>query len=89
MGLAKNMTAYGIAAIAHNLRKGAKFLTLYGQPDPNYARQLRFKPRNGTTNQAKLSISNCKIRKQLFKMGVYLKRDNIKLENRPYTEVSK
>ena len=33
MGLAKNMTAYGIAAIAHNLRKGAKFLTLYGLPD--------------------------------------------------------
>ena len=37
MGLAKNMTAYGIAAIAHNLRKGAKFLSLYGLPDPNYA----------------------------------------------------
>ena len=36
MGLAKNMTAYGIAAIAHNVRKGAKFLTLYGLPDPNY-----------------------------------------------------
>ena len=34
MGVAKNMTAYGIAAIAHNLRKGAKFLTLYGLPDP-------------------------------------------------------
>ena len=28
MGLAKNMTAYGIAAIAHNVRKGAKFLIL-------------------------------------------------------------
>ena len=37
MGLAKNMTAYGIAAIAHNIRKGAKFLTLYGLPDQNYA----------------------------------------------------
>ena len=37
MGLAKNMTAYGIAAIAHNVRKGAKFLTLYGRPDPNCA----------------------------------------------------
>ena len=37
MGLAKNMTAYGIAAIAHNLRKGANFLTLYGLPDKNYA----------------------------------------------------
>ena len=66
VGLAKNRTAYGIAAIAHNLRKGANFLTLYSQPDPNYARQLRLKPRNGTTNQAKLSISKCKIRKQLI-----------------------
>jgi len=37
MGLAKNMTAYGIAAIVHNLRKGANFLSLYGLPDPNYA----------------------------------------------------
>ena len=36
MGLAKNMTAYGIAAIAHNVRKGAKFLTLYGLPHSNY-----------------------------------------------------
>jgi IS5 family transposase len=32
-GLAKKMTACGIAAIAHNVRKGAKFLTLYGLPD--------------------------------------------------------
>ena len=37
MGLAKNRTAYGIAAIVHNIRKGAKFLTLYGLPNPNYA----------------------------------------------------
>jgi IS5 family transposase len=37
MGLAKNMTAYGIAAIAHNVRKGGKFLTLYGLPDPTCA----------------------------------------------------
>ena len=37
MGLAKNMTAYGIAAIAHNVRKGAKFLTLYGLTDQSYA----------------------------------------------------
>ena len=37
MVLAKNMTAYGIAAIAHNVRKWAKFLTLYGLPDPNCA----------------------------------------------------
>ena len=63
MGLAKNMTAYGIAAIAHNLRKGAKFLTLYGLPDPNYARKVRLKPRNGAINHAKLSISNYKIDK--------------------------
>jgi IS5 family transposase len=37
MGLAKNMTVYGIAAIAYNLRKGDKFLTRYSLPDPNYA----------------------------------------------------
>ena len=37
MGLAKNMTAYGIVVIAHNVRKGAKFLTLYRGPDPTYA----------------------------------------------------
>jgi IS5 family transposase len=36
MGLAKNMTTYGIAAVAHNVRKGAKFLTLYGLPHSNY-----------------------------------------------------
>jgi IS5 family transposase len=36
-GIGQNKTAYGIAAIAHNLRKGAKFLTLCGLPDPNYA----------------------------------------------------
>tara|TARA_B100000768_G_scaffold70368_1_gene67537 strand:- start:3300 stop:3518 length:219 start_codon:yes stop_codon:yes gene_type:complete len=36
-GTGQNMTAYGIAAIAHNLHKGAKFLTLYGLPEPNYA----------------------------------------------------
>ena len=37
MGLAKNMTTYGIAAIAHNVRKGAKFLNLYGFPDKSSA----------------------------------------------------
>ena len=37
MGLAKNMTTYGIAAIAHNIRKGAKFLTLHGLPDQSSA----------------------------------------------------
>jgi len=30
MGLVKNMTFYGLAAIALNIRKGAKFLALYG-----------------------------------------------------------
>lgn len=34
MGLAKNTTFYGLAAMAANIRKGAKFLTLYGLPDP-------------------------------------------------------
>ena len=29
-GLAKNMAFYGLAAIAHNIRKGACFLRLYG-----------------------------------------------------------
>jgi transposase, IS5 family len=38
MGLTKNMTAYGIAATAHNLRKGAKFLILCGLPYPNNVR---------------------------------------------------
>ncbi|MFT6045251.1 MAG: IS5 family transposase [Arenicella sp.] len=33
MGLAKNVSFYGLAAIAANVRKGAKFLTLYGLPD--------------------------------------------------------
>ncbi len=37
MGLAKNATAYGIAAMALNIRKGAKFLRLYGLPEPSYA----------------------------------------------------
>lgn len=36
MGLAKNATVYGLAAIAANIRKGAKFLLLYGLPDPGY-----------------------------------------------------
>ena len=33
MGLPKNLTFYGLAAIAHNIAKGAKFLRLYGLPD--------------------------------------------------------
>ena len=37
MGLAKNATVYGLAAMAANIRKGAKFLRLYGVPEPNYA----------------------------------------------------
>jgi IS5 family transposase len=36
MGLAKNATVYGLAAMAANLRKGAKFLTEYGLPEPSY-----------------------------------------------------
>lgn len=34
MGLAKNATVYGLAAMAANIRKGAKFLMRYGLPDP-------------------------------------------------------
>ena len=34
LGLAKNLTFYGLAAIAHNIRKGGKFLILYGLPEP-------------------------------------------------------
>ncbi|KAF3982855.1 MAG: hypothetical protein HFP81_10345 [Methylococcales symbiont of Hymedesmia sp. n. MRB-2018] len=37
MGLGKNATVYGLAAMAANIRKGAKFLTLYGIPEPSYA----------------------------------------------------
>ena len=37
MGLAKNTTVYGLAAIAANIRKGAKFLALYGLPSPSHA----------------------------------------------------
>jgi len=36
LGLAKNATAYGLAAMAASMRKGAKFLTLYGVPRPSY-----------------------------------------------------
>ena len=37
MGLAKNATVYGLAAMAANIRKGAWFLMLYGLPEPGYA----------------------------------------------------
>ena len=37
MGLATNLTFYGLAAIAHNIQKGAKFLMLYGLPKPEQA----------------------------------------------------
>ena len=37
MGLAKNATVYGLATMAANIPKGAKFLTLYGLPDPHHA----------------------------------------------------
>ena len=36
MGFAKNMTAYSIAAIAHSVRKGVKFLTIYRLLDQTY-----------------------------------------------------
>ncbi|MDP0561391.1 MAG: hypothetical protein QS721_03265 [Candidatus Endonucleobacter sp. (ex Gigantidas childressi)] len=36
MGLAKNATIYGLAAIAANIRKGTKFLVLYGVSKPCY-----------------------------------------------------
>jgi IS5 family transposase len=36
MGLATNTTLFGLAAMAANSRKGAKFLTLYGLPDSDY-----------------------------------------------------
>ena len=34
MGIAKNTTFFGIAAIAHNIQKAAKFLKLYGIREP-------------------------------------------------------
>jgi len=34
MGLRKNLTFYGLAAMASNIKKAAKFLMLYGLPDP-------------------------------------------------------
>ena len=37
MGLANNLTFYGLAAVAHNIQKGAKFLLLYGLPEPEFA----------------------------------------------------
>jgi IS5 family transposase len=37
MGLATNLTFYGLAAIAHNIQKGAKFLLLYGLPEAEQA----------------------------------------------------
>ena len=34
LGLARNLSFYGLAAIVHNIQKGGKFLILYGQPEP-------------------------------------------------------
>lgn len=34
LGLARNLSFYGLAAIAHNIQKGGKFLILYGRPEP-------------------------------------------------------
>ena len=36
MGLAKNATVYGLAAMAENIRKGVKFVMEYGLPEPSY-----------------------------------------------------
>ena len=38
MELAKDATVYGWAAMAANIRKGARFLTLYGLPDLSLCR---------------------------------------------------
>lgn len=40
ISMAKNTTVYGLAAMAANIRKGAKFLALYGLPEPILAGQL-------------------------------------------------
>ena len=37
LGLAKNITVYGLAAMAANIRKGARFLELYGVRGASYA----------------------------------------------------
>jgi IS5 family transposase len=37
LGLARNLTFYGLAAIAHNIQNGGKFLILYGLPEPESA----------------------------------------------------
>ena len=37
MGLEKNLTFYGLAAMAANIRKGAKFLETYGLPETSIA----------------------------------------------------
>ena len=34
LGLARNLSFYGLAAIAHNIQKGGEFLILYGRPEP-------------------------------------------------------
>ena len=41
MGLAKNISLFDLAAIAHNIAKGAKFLSLYGLPDTEPTGQIR------------------------------------------------
>jgi len=42
MWLAKNPTLFGMAAIAHNIQKGAKFLRLYGLAEPPTTGQDRY-----------------------------------------------
>jgi IS5 family transposase len=43
MGLAKNMSFFGLAAVAANLRKGTRSLILYGLPEPMTAGELGLK----------------------------------------------
>jgi IS5 family transposase len=37
MGLAKNLPLFGLAAIAHNIQKGAKCMALYGLLEPAHS----------------------------------------------------
>ena len=64
MGLAKNVTFYGLAAIAANLRKGAKFLTLYGLPCPASRGEFRQKT-EGLTKTLTIIKQHCLLMNQI------------------------
>ena len=51
MGLAKNATIFGLAAMAANIRKGTQFLVLYGVPKICSAGVVRRKPVQSTRNR--------------------------------------